>query len=93
MANYIELLSAYDRLEVERDQLRELCGELLNEIKTAVVYAENNIGAIDHLKSAITKAEKALGGNDGTNNCCFGYCWVVWNWKVIPVFNGFSWRR
>lgn len=49
----------------ERDTYRDLCAELLNEIKTAVVYAENNIGAIDHLKKAITKAESILGEKNG----------------------------
>ena len=53
--------TAYKIAAGERDTYRELCGDLINEIKTAVVYSENNIGAIDHLKAAITRAEAILG--------------------------------
>lgn len=68
----------------ERDQLRELCGELLESLKeymgsvelinTAMKDGINVHGAISGLAGAeeialqsITKAEKALGGNDGQN--------------------------
>ena len=51
----------------ERDTYRELCEELLNEMKTAVVYSENNIGSIGHLKAAITKAEAILGDKNANS--------------------------
>ncbi len=48
----------------QRDQLRELCGEMLGALK----YHRELTRPIHQSDEIITKAEKALGGNDGTAN-------------------------
>lgn len=83
----IETLKKIDQLTQERDALRELCGELLKQLKNAADIDCPLIGSpsiselIDFWKhekndgrgiaqdmldiyETITKAEKALGGND-----------------------------
>lgn len=45
--------------EKERDQLRELCGDLLDHLKHA--YYAPTVQINEPLEKAITKAEKALG--------------------------------
>lgn len=53
----------------ERDTYRELCGELLNTLRTTESWLEGWASAANELaqtRSAITKAEKLLGENNAT---------------------------
>ena len=59
-----------DSLESERDTYRELCGELLEDLKSQVVTFEYAMGksSLRDSNELITKAEKVLGGKNGTSN-------------------------
>lgn len=61
----VELLKKIDELTQERDQLRELCGELLEGVRKIKMTVNSPLDAYYIASDAITKAEKALGGNDG----------------------------
>ena len=67
-----------DSVNAERDTYRELCGELLKclvdaqntlaHCKAGVGYQQRQTDTAIKVNSAITKAEKVLGGNNGTSN-------------------------
>ena len=60
------VVSYHKKARAERDTYRELCGELLEILKDSHLIRDGEYRKA--AKDAITKAEKVLGGKNGTSN-------------------------